>query len=371
VERLGLRLILWVVLLTGVFAQIFWTVARFDPLSVEQMYRLRLQAREAQIQYGLAAPPWPTRDSGRANLPPYLGRGRGEVVLWLAILGSLGALGSWLLARPVERPLRQLAESCRALEVGEPLKAWPSASAGPLGSIRRDFAQMLTRLQEQERLLQDAAESARLGLQWRRQLLDRSYGEFRSPLREMLQSLEGLAPHPYLETIRRNLEVLLQLIDDLAQDQAPVRLMPVELGALVQETLSGLDARIEVLPGPKVWVESDRLRLGQILLNLVSNALKYSDERVTIGWSESAIWVEDRGAGLDPKQLPELMREFRQLDSASAGVGLGLATARRWMEMLGGSLQLQTQPGQGTRAWMNFTNRPSSSPAPGEGEAQA
>ncbi|MBT9585445.1 HAMP domain-containing histidine kinase [bacterium] len=352
-ERLELRLLLWSLLLTAVFGGVFLLVARLDPYPVQQLYQLRCQVRAAQRAYGMPPQPEPVMDSGRANLPPYIGRGRSEMFFGVAMIALLGAFGTWRLARPIERPLRHLADSCRALQLGE---AWTSPPArGPLQTIGQDFALMLDNLRNQEQQLKEATHNAQQALVLREKLLGRSYAEFRPPLLAMRQSLKGLAPHPYLHTLERNLDVLLQLVDDLARKPEPPQLLEVELGAWLRESLAELDARITLLESAPALARLDPLRTRQALLNLVANALKFSDLEVTVSWGGPWIMVEDQGPGFDNRKVPEMVQEFRQLDSGdSGGVGLGLATTQRWMELQGGRLELDSEPGRGTRARLVF-----------------
>jgi signal transduction histidine kinase len=352
-HRLGIRLLMWSLLLTGWFGGVFYAVARFDPYPVEQLQRLRREAQAAQQACGVPAPDPPRIDSGRANLPPYIGRGRLEMLLWIALVAGLGAIGAWRLALPIERPLRQLAERCRDLELGQP---WTSPSmGGSLGAIGQDFSLMLASLHEQDRQLREATERAQQALLLRENWLGLSYAEFRPALEAMQESLRGLAPHPYVQTMERNLDALLQLVHDLAAPPAPPQSREVELGTFVRESLAGLGERVEPADCPATSAFLDPLRTRQVLLNLVSNALKYSAHKVTVSWGPDWILVEDQGAGFDNQQVPEMIQEFRQLaPAAEEGVGLGLATASRWMELQGGRLEFDSQPGQGTRARLLF-----------------
>ena len=353
-ERLELRLLIWSLLLTAVFGGVFLLIARLDPYPVQQLYQLRGQVEAAQQAYGLPAQPLPDMDSGRANLPPYIGRGRGEMLFGVALIALLGAFGSWRLARPIERPLRHLADSCRALQLGEPWTSPPLK--GPLQAIGQDFALMLASLRHQEEQLQVAHRNAQQALVLREKLLGRSYAEFRPALLAMRQSLLGLTPHPYLQTLERNLEVLLQLVDDLARQPAPPQLMEVELGAFVRESLAEMDARLTLAhDSHPASARLDPLRTRQALLNLVANALKFSQLEVSVSWGSGWIMVEDRGPGFDNCKVAEMLQEFRQLEPGdSGGVGLGLATTQRWMELQGGRLELDSEPGRGTRARLVF-----------------
>jgi len=355
VEGLTRRIFLWSLLLSLLLGLVFLLMCRIDPGPARQLYEIRMQTYEAARSLGLN-PELPSLEFGRANLPPYLGRGRGELLFWLALLIGLGSLASWRVARPLERALGRLAEDCQRLERGE---AWQGAAqGGPLAGLNQDFARMLAALEKQQQDLNQATRAAEQALSLRESLLNRSHAEFRQPLQSMLESLENRPDHAYVQIIRRNLLTLLQLVDDLAAGQANPRWETVNLQSFLEESLQAFPQRVRLLGGPAAQLELDRLRTGQALLNLIGNALKYSEAEVTVAWGEDWIEVADQGAGMSAEEIPELMREFRQQHpERQDGVGLGLATARRCMEMQAGEVKIESQPGQGTRARLIFATR--------------
>ena len=353
-ENLTRRILLWSLFLTVALGLAFLLICTLDPGPAEQVYQLRLQLQEAARQLGHDSPP-PLHEFGRANLPPYLGRGRRELVFWFALLAGLGTLASWRIARPIDRALGQLAEDCQRLERGEPADA--GSRGGALAGIAEDFARMLSILEQRQQELNQTTEAAEQALELREKLLDHSHAEFRQPLIRMSASLEGLPEHPYLVTIRRNLASLLQLVDDLAAPGPRLRLETVELEDFLRQTLEAFPQRLRLQSGPSVRLELDRLRTGQALLNLVSNALKYSHQEVEVSWGEDWIEVRDQGQGMEPAEIPQLLREFRQLQPGRHdGVGLGLATVERCMQLQGGQLKISSRPGQGTLARLQFTS---------------
>ena len=106
-------------------------------------------------------------------------------------------------------------------------------------------------------------------------------------------------------------------------------------------------------------LKTDRQKVKQILLNFLSNALKFTpDGSVTMAASfdakarSLAISVADTGTGIDPADQAKVFEDFRQLDSSPArgygGTGLGLSICQRLAEMLGGTIELQSKPGTGS-----------------------
>jgi signal transduction histidine kinase len=104
-------------------------------------------------------------------------------------------------------------------------------------------------------------------------------------------------------------------------------------------------------------VEADPHRLGQVLANLLTNALKYSPEgasvtvRVTRRDDEAVLSVEDRGVGIPPDALPHLFDRFYRVRRTSGrvqGLGLGLYISRRIVDAHGGRIQVTSEPGCGS-----------------------
>jgi adenylate cyclase len=102
------------------------------------------------------------------------------------------------------------------------------------------------------------------------------------------------------------------------------------------------------------------MRLRQILLNLLSNACKFTKEgevslrarRVTDGRDTIELAVADTGIGMTPEQLGKLFQEFSQAEASTAkkygGTGLGLAITRRLARMMGGDVTVASEPGKGS-----------------------
>ena len=125
----------------------------------------------------------------------------------------------------------------------------------------------------------------------------------------------------------------------------------------------GLRLGCELAPDVPVWVTGDETRLRQVILNLISNAVKFTgsgevvlsavvDRREgTSRWI--GIEVRDTGIGIAPDQLPHLFSAFHQADASISrrygGTGLGLAISKRLVELMGGSIEAGSRPGEGAR----------------------
>ena len=204
--------------------------------------------------------------------------------------------------------------------------------------------------------------------------------ELRTPLNAVLGFTSILLtgqPGPLTDEQRRQLGFvhgsgrhLLQLINDLLDlsriESGRIELSSAEfdLVALVDEVCDQLQptadakglAQRRELP-PALAVSGDRRRVVQVVLNLVANALKFTDAghvRIALGHDrdEWRLQVEDTGIGISADDLPQLFQPFRQVDGSLArrheGTGLGLYLSRRLAELMGGRITVASTPGAGS-----------------------
>jgi PAS domain S-box-containing protein len=206
--------------------------------------------------------------------------------------------------------------------------------------------------------------------------------EIRTPMNAILGfadllergDLPAAEQRDYLATIRRNGQGLLALINDI------LNLSKIESGSLrletetvdlrpelehVQRTLAplalqkGLDLRLELSIDCPRRLATDPARLQQILINLVGNAIKFTQSgwvclRAVAGANQQrlVLQIEDTGIGIPLDKQTEIFQPFSQADSSTTrrfgGTGLGLAISRRLAEMLGGEITLRSAPGEGS-----------------------
>jgi len=122
--------------------------------------------------------------------------------------------------------------------------------------------------------------------------------------------------------------------------------------------------RIEFPAHCALGVKADRVRLKQILLNLLSNAVKYNREQGTVavectsaGEGRVRISVQDTGAGLRPDQLASLFQPFNRLGQEAGeveGTGIGLVVTKRLVELMGGTIGVDSNPGVGSVFWVEL-----------------
>lgn len=205
--------------------------------------------------------------------------------------------------------------------------------------------------------------------------------ELRNPLAAIhgaLQIHAAAAESPELTAraraiIDRQVAQMNRLLDDLLDisrigrgklrlQKSPLDLVELLTGIIEDERARaeqrGLELRSQ-MPERPIWVEGDRARLVQVIDNLVTNALKFTEPpgRVDVVLeareARATIRVRDTGVGIDPAHLPHIFEPFRQLDRsldrAAGGLGLGLAVVHGLVEMHGGTVTARSEgPGRGS-----------------------
>jgi PAS domain S-box-containing protein len=190
------------------------------------------------------------------------------------------------------------------------------------------------------------------------------------------------------EMIERQVENLVRLVDDLldvsriSRGKINLQKEPVDVALIVARAVESsrplLEARrheLQVtLPDEPLWVEADPARVAQVLLNLLTNAAKYTPEGGRI-WltaakegGESVLRVRDTGMGIPAEMLPKVFDLFTQaertLDRAEGGLGIGLMLVRRLTEMHHGAVQaFSAGPGEGSEFVVRLPLLPDRPPA--------
>lgn len=252
----------------------------------------------------------------------------------------------------------------------------------------------LTDITEQERaaeVLADARDAAEAAARARSEFLAVMSHEIRTPLNGvigvagLLEGMElGAAQREYVRLIHQSGDHLLELINDIldfsrldaermeleAVDFDPDALVQGALGMfLPQASAKGLV--LTATAGVPMMVTGDPGRLRQILINLVSNAVKFTDRGqicVTMahqvadeGCVRLVFSVADTGIGINPNAIDWMFEAFTQVDGSISrrfgGSGLGLAICRRLVELMGGSISVRSEPGVGSVFGFDVTLR--------------
>ena len=285
------------------------------------------------------------------------------------ILSELGEL-MWVVTI-----LHDLTEAIERARLYEQLK---QASV----ELERKIQEATAELAQQNELLRRQHIELEQASALKSQFLANMSHEFRTPLNAILgythMLLNGVSG-PMIESQRKSLtridsnsRHLLALINDILDitrieaGRMPLNLSTFEIPALVREVMSELEpiirrsnlsvtARMKKLPA----VRSDRQKVKQIVLNLLSNALKFTPAgsvAITASYDVKkrmiTIAVRDTGVGIPDSDQAKVFEDFRQLDSSPArgygGTGLGLSICRRLSQMLGGGIDLASSQGRGS-----------------------
>jgi signal transduction histidine kinase len=207
--------------------------------------------------------------------------------------------------------------------------------------------------------------------------------EFRTPLNAILgythMLLQGVAGDlstnikrqlTRIDSNGRHLLTIINEILDITRIEAgkmPMQISGFELTELIPEVMAELDpviARSRLVVTPRLWADSvlmrsDRQKVKQIVVNLLSNALKFTHQggielAVTFEAASrtATIAVSDTGIGIAPEHHERIFEDFRQVDDSPSrqygGTGLGLAICRRLADSLGGRITLQSRLGEGS-----------------------
>jgi len=275
-------------------------------------------------------------------------------------LGETVEDAEWLVERPDGEVVRLLGSAAPLVDAGG----------------RRFGAVLVMRdVTERARLVEEAARATSMKERFFAQMSH----ELRTPVNAVLgyssliaDGLAGEAPPAVLEMvgrIRRSAQHLLELVNDVLDlsrlEAGKLRIEPEEfdLAALVRDTLPSVEPQavakglaLTVTGAPSLRITSDPARVRQILLNLISNAVKFTEGgSVTIdvsplGDDRARLSVADTGVGIAPEDLERVFGEFVQVGPPKeGGTGLGLTISRRLAHLLGGELTAESAVGRGSR----------------------
>jgi diguanylate cyclase (GGDEF)-like protein len=302
-------------------------------------------------------------------------------------LAAAGILLLVLLAitERVTKPVRALSGIMgRAADGEKNLRAVP---VGPedIRLMEESFNHMMGELESREKELEQARDTALQSARLKGEFAANVTHELRTPLSSMLGLMElvasdqGLNPRlrEYIDVARNSGNTLMSLINEVLDfskiDAGRLKARPVEfqpetmLDELIgifgaQANRKGLELGYVVDPGVPTIVNGEEARLRQVLVNLVGNAIKFTDEggvkihvsiRAKDGEGVLLLFeVEDTGIGIEREALDRIFEAFAQADGSLnrsyGGTGLGLAISRQLVHFMGGDINVRSRPGHGS-----------------------
>jgi signal transduction histidine kinase len=320
----------------------------------------------------------------------------------LLIVGiGLAVLASLVLTHRMVTPIRTLQEGAARIGAGDLGHRIDLNTGDELETLGEEFNQMTARLQESHANLEEKVESRthelaealgqlEIASKHKSEFLANMSHELRTPLNAILGYTELILDKIYgdvpdkikevLERLEKNGRHLLGLINDVLD------LSKIEAGQLtlslndysMQEVVHTVVNSVESLASEKnlalrISVASDltvgkgdEQRIVQVFLNLVGNAIKFTEEgevkvEVTSSNSKFLVAVSDTGPGLSEADQQRIFEEFHQADSSSTkkkgGTGLGLAISKKIVAMHGGRIWVESSPGQGSTFWFTLPVR--------------
>ncbi|HEU4645795.1 MAG TPA: sensor histidine kinase [Burkholderiales bacterium] len=294
----------------------------------------------------------------------------------------ISALAALALARRMVSPIRTLQEGAQRIGAGELEQKIDVRTGDELEALAGQFNDMTTELRrsyaELEQKVEERTAQLAVANRHKTEFLANMSHELRTPLNAIIGFSEALREkmfgelnakqEEYLNDIHDSGRHLLSLINDIL-DLSKIEAGRMDLDvqsfaapaaleaalALVRERAQRKEIALSLAVDPALGeMRADERKFKQILLNLLSNAIKFTPEggRIAVAARQNGagleVAVSDNGIGIAPQDQATVFEEFRQVGPRAEGTGLGLALTRKFVELHGGSIRLDSAPGRGT-----------------------
>mgnify|MGYP006427780969 CR=1 FL=1 len=324
-------------------------------------------ARMLVVQVGQPAPP----------LYNLVQRSQVVLILGMVLALILAIAGSWLAAYQVTTPLKEISDTAKRVADGRlsgkiRINSRAAEFQDLADSLNRASDAFREKINELERLTKLQSE-----------FIGNVSHEVRNPIFSISGYLEALGTPRLTDDMRKryaekaltNLERLQNLFNDLIDiarleyREDLIKRSVFDLKDLVNEVVEmlrpkahekGLDLQVDI---PRFAAEADRSRVRQVLVNLIDNAIAYTDEgtvrcRVHRRLDKVRIEVVDTGKGIDEEHLERIFERFYRVDTDrsrdSGGTGLGLSIVKQILQAHGEQIHVESTKGRGTRFWFEL-----------------